>query len=93
MHEDCDDRHRLCWVGVCFSDFGHDAVCVDKDPSKIEILEAGKVPIYELGLDVLMAKNVAAGHLLFSGDLAEAVGGAEAIFTSVGTPIKSIGEP
>ena len=56
MHEDCDDRHRLCWVGVCFPDFGHDAVCVDKDPSKIEILEAGKVPIYELGLDVLMAK-------------------------------------
>jgi UDP-glucose 6-dehydrogenase len=40
-----------------------------------------------------MAKNVAAGHLLFSGDLAEAVGGAEAIFISVGTPIKSIGEP
>ena len=57
MHEDCDDRHRLCWVGVCFPDFGHDAVCVDKDPSKIEILEAGKVPIYELGFDALMAKK------------------------------------
>jgi hypothetical protein len=56
VHEDCDDWYRLCWVGVCFSDFGHDAVCVDKDPSKIEILEACKVPIYEFGLDALMEK-------------------------------------
>ena len=88
MHEDCDDRHRLCWVGVCFSDFGHDVVCVDKDPSKIEMLEAGKVPIYEPGLDELMAKNVAAGRLSFSGDLAGAVDGAEAIFIAVGTPTR-----
>jgi UDPglucose 6-dehydrogenase len=74
--------------GVCFSDFGHDVVCVDKDPSKIEMLEAGKVPIYEPGLDELMAKNVAAGRLSFSGDLAEAVDGAEAIFIAVGTPTR-----
>ena len=74
--------------GVCFSDFGHDVVCVDKDPSKIEMLEAGKVPIYEPGLDELMAKNAAAGRLSFSGDLAAAVDGAEAIFIAVGTPTR-----
>ena len=55
--------------GVCFSDFGHDVVCVDKDPSKIEMLECGEVPIYEPGLGALMAKNVEAGRLSFSGDL------------------------
>ncbi len=74
--------------GVCFSDFGHDVVCVDKDPSKIEMLEAGKVPIYEPGLDELMAKNVAAGRLSFSGDLAAAVDGADAVFIAVGTPTR-----
>lgn len=74
--------------GVCFSDFGHDVVCVDKDPAKIEMLEAGKVPIYEPGLDELMARNVAAGRLSFSGDLAAAVDGAEAIFIAVGTPTR-----
>ena len=46
--------------GVCFSDFGHEVVCVDKDQAKITALEAGKVPIYEPGLEELMAKNVAA---------------------------------
>ena len=74
--------------GVCFSDFGHDVICVDKDPAKIEMLEAGKVPIYEPGLDELMAKNVAAGRLSFSGNLAEAVDGADAVFIAVGTPTR-----
>lgn len=74
--------------GVCFSDFGHDVICVDKDPAKIEMLEAGKVPIYEPGLDELMAKNVAAGRLFFSGNLAEAVDGADAVFIAVGTPTR-----
>jgi UDPglucose 6-dehydrogenase len=74
--------------GVCFSDFGHDVICVDKDPSKIEMLESGKVPIYEPGLDTLMAKNVAAGRLSFSGDLAAAVDGADAVFIAVGTPTR-----
>ena len=64
--------------GVCFSDFGHDVVCVDKDPAKIEMLERGEVPIYEPGLDTLMAKNVEAGRLTFTLDLAEAMAGAEA---------------
>ncbi len=74
--------------GVCFSDFGHDVVCVDKDPSKIEMLNKGKVPIYEPGLDVLMQKNVDAGRLTFTTDLIEAVDGAEAVFIAVGTPTR-----
>ena len=74
--------------GVCFSDFGHDVVCVDKDPSKIEMLERGEVPIYEPGLDALMAKNVEAGRLTFTGDLPAAMAGAEAIFIAVGTPTR-----
>ena len=72
--------------GVCFSDFGHDVVCVDKDPDKIAMLERGEVPIYEPGLDALMAKNVEAGRLTFSNDLSHAIDGAEAIFIAVGTP-------
>ncbi len=74
--------------GVCFSDFGHEVVCVDKDPDKIEMLEQGKVPIYEPGLDQLMAKNVAAGRLSFTLDLAAAIDGAQAVFIAVGTPTR-----
>ncbi|GGX70545.1 UDP-glucose 6-dehydrogenase [Tateyamaria omphalii] len=74
--------------GVCFSDFGHDVVCVDKDPEKIEKLNAGVVPIYEPGLDALMVKNVEAGRLSFTGDLAGAIDGAEAVFIAVGTPTR-----
>lgn len=74
--------------GVCFSDFGHEVICVDKDPRKIERLKAGEVPIFEPGLDVLMAKNVAAGRLSFTLDLAEAVAGADAVFIAVGTPTR-----
>ncbi len=74
--------------GVCFSDFGHDVVCVDKDPRKIERLRAGEVPIYEPGLEALMARNVAAGRLSFTTDLAQAVAGAEAVFIAVGTPTR-----
>ncbi len=72
--------------GACFSDFGHDVVCVDKDASKIEALHAGRMPIYEPGLDQLVATNVAAGRLTFTTDLATAVAGADAIFIAVGTP-------
>ena len=74
--------------GVCFSDFGHEVVCVDKDPDKIATLRRGEVPIYEPGLDDLMARNVAAGRLSFSEDLAEAVAGADAVFIAVGTPTR-----
>ncbi|TNF19222.1 MAG: UDP-glucose/GDP-mannose dehydrogenase family protein [Rhodobacteraceae bacterium] len=74
--------------GVCFSDFGHDVICVDKDPRKIERLKMGEVPIYEPGLDHLMARNVEAGRLSFTLDLAEALEGAEAVFIAVGTPTR-----
>ena len=74
--------------GVCFSDFGHQVVCVDKDPRKVEMLKNGQVPIYEPGLDTLMEKNVAAGRLSFTGDLAAAVDGADAVFIAVGTPTR-----
>ena len=74
--------------GVCFSDFGHEVVCVDKNPAKIAMLERGEVPIYEPGLDALLARNVAAGRLSFTGDLAKAVDGADAIFIAVGTPTR-----
>ena len=74
--------------GVCFSDFGHEVVCVDKDPRKIEMLSRGEVPIYEPGLDVLMARNVAAGRLSFTQDLTAAAQGADAIFIAVGTPTR-----
>jgi len=74
--------------GVCFSDFGHEVICVDKDPSKINRLCAGQVPIFEPGLEDLMAKNVAAGRLSFTLDLAQAVAGADAVFIAVGTPTR-----
>ncbi|MDO9525109.1 MAG: nucleotide sugar dehydrogenase, partial [Gemmobacter sp.] len=74
--------------GVCFSDFGHEVICVDKDPGKIDRLRAGEVPIYEPGLDALMAKNVAAGRLTFTLDLKTAVAGADAVFIAVGTPTR-----
>ena len=74
--------------GVCFSDFGHDVVCVDKDPAKIDRLNAGEIPIFEPGLQALMAKNVSSGRLSFTLDLASAVAGADAVFIAVGTPTR-----
>jgi UDPglucose 6-dehydrogenase len=74
--------------GTCFSDFGHDVVCVDRDAGKIARLTAGEVPIFEPGLEALLAKNVAAGRLTFTTDLAQAVDGAEAVFIAVGTPTR-----
>ena len=74
--------------GVCFSDFGHQVVCVDKSVEKLAKLQAGEVPIYEPGLDVVMARNVAAGRLTFTSDIAAAVDGADAVFIAVGTPTR-----
>jgi UDPglucose 6-dehydrogenase len=74
--------------GVCFSDFGHEVTCVDRDPHKIALLTAGETPIYEPGLQALMAKNVEAGRLSFTTDLSDAVAGAEAVFIAVGTPTR-----
>ena len=72
--------------GACFSDFGHEVVCVDKDPAKIEALDRGVMPIYEPGLDALVAANVKAGRLSFTTDLVAGVKGADAVFIAVGTP-------
>jgi UDPglucose 6-dehydrogenase len=72
--------------GACFSDFGHDVVCVDKDAGKIAALESGVMPIFEPGLARLVARNVEGGRLSFTTDLGGGVDGAEAIFIAVGTP-------
>ncbi|MCB1533170.1 MAG: UDP-glucose/GDP-mannose dehydrogenase family protein [Rhodoblastus sp.] len=72
--------------GVCFADFGHDVVCIDKDAGKIAQLEAGVMPIYEPGLKEIVDKNVREGRLTFTTDLASGVAGAKAIFIAVGTP-------
>ncbi|MGD0865506.1 MAG: UDP-glucose/GDP-mannose dehydrogenase family protein [Rhizomicrobium sp.] len=71
---------------ACLSEFGHDVVCVDKDVAKIAGLNAGKVPIFEPGLDEVVAANAKAGRLSFTDDLASAVPGADAVFIAVGTP-------
>ena len=72
--------------GACFSNFGHHVVCVDKDADKIARLKRGEIPIFEPGLDALVADNVKAGRLAFTTDLAAAVPDAEAVFIAVGTP-------
>jgi len=72
--------------GACFADFGHEVVCVDKDPSKVDTLNAGGIPIYEPGLDLLVQRNVREGRLSFTQDLEDAVKAADAVFIAVGTP-------
>ncbi|WP_441255956.1 nucleotide sugar dehydrogenase [Tardiphaga sp. 285_C5_N1_2] len=72
--------------GACFADFGHHVICVDKDSSKIDALLRGEIPIFEPGLDALVASNVKSGRLGFSLDLSEAVKTADAVFIAVGTP-------
>ena len=72
--------------GACFSEFGTDVVCVDKDVAKIQDLNEGRIPIFEPGLGRMVAHNVEAGRLSFSTDLAAALRGAAAVFIAVGTP-------
>ena len=72
--------------GACFSEFGHEVICVDKDVDKIARLNAGDIPIFEPGLDVLVQKNTKAGRLSFQEDLKSAVANADAVFIGVGTP-------
>src|SRR5215212_3021563 len=74
--------------GACFADFGHTVTCVDKDASKIEALRRGEMPIFEPGLEHLVASNVAAGRLTFATDLRNPVREAEAVFIAVGTPAR-----
>ena len=74
--------------GACFAEFGVDVTVMDVDPAKIEGLRAGIMPIYEPGLDKLVAENARDGRLTFTTDLAEAVRGADAVFLAVGTPTR-----
>lgn len=72
--------------GACFADFGHSVTCIDKDAAKIARLQSGGIPIFEPGLETLVAQNVKAGRLHFTTDAAEAVRQADAVFIAVGTP-------
>jgi UDPglucose 6-dehydrogenase len=72
--------------GACFADFGHEVICVDKDQKKLDLLKLSKMPIYEPGLDELVAVNTVQDRLSFTSDLAGAVAEADAVFIAVGTP-------
>src|SRR5262245_1001422 len=72
--------------GACLSDFGHVVTCIDRDAAKIGDLQNGKIPIFEPGLDALVASNVEAGRLSFATESAAAIRAAEAVFLAVGTP-------
>jgi UDPglucose 6-dehydrogenase len=74
--------------GACFADFGHRVTCVDKDSAKIDGLNAGRMPIWEPGLEALVKANAERGRLTFTTDLTSAVAGAEAVFIAVGTPAR-----
>ena len=79
-------------TGACLAEFGHQVICMDKDEAKIASLREGGIPIYEPGLDALVAKNVREGRLAFSTEMAEAVGAAQAVFIAVGTPSSRRGD-
>jgi len=72
--------------GACFADFGHDVVCIDSSTEKIAALQGGRMPIYEPGLDELVARNVRDGRLSFTTDLGAGITGTQTIFIAVGTP-------
>src|SRR5215510_14408575 len=72
--------------GACFSEFGHRVTCIDQDELKVERLRRNEIPIYEPGLDALVARNAAAGRLKFEKDLSAAVAESDLVFIAVGTP-------
>lgn len=72
--------------GACFADFGHDVICVDKDPDRLNTLREGRIPIYEPGLESLVKENNEQGRLDFTDDLSNAVSQADIVFIAVGTP-------
>src|SRR5690349_2919450 len=74
--------------GACFADFGHQVCCIDKDEAKIDGLNAGKMPIWEPGLEALVKANADRGRLTFTTDVTQGVKGAEAVFIAVGTPAR-----
>ncbi len=73
-------------TGVCFSDFGYEVSCLDKNKAKIGALKRGEIPIFEAGLEELVSKNVESGRLRFTTELSEAVPSADVVFIGVGTP-------
>ena len=88
---------RICMIGAgyvglvsaaCFSEFGWQVTCVDKDPMRLAQLEEGRSPIYEPGLDDLIVRNRTAGRLIFTRELAAAARQAEMVFLAVGTPMR-----
>ena len=88
---------KICMIGagyvglvsaVCFAEFGWTVVCVDKDRDRVEGLKSGRVPIYEPGLDELLARTLRSGRLSFSNDLRPAVAEADIVFLAVGTPMR-----
>src|SRR5579859_7796710 len=78
-------------TGACFAEVGHQVVCVDNDPKKIERLQAGGIPIYEPGLEEIVKRTVAAGRLRFTGQIADGVKQSDVIFIAVPTPPKPDG--
>jgi UDPglucose 6-dehydrogenase len=78
-------------TGACFAEVGHQVVCVDNDLKKVERLQAGGIPIYEPGLEEIVKRNVAAGRLRFTGQIADGVKNSEVIFIAVPTPPKPDG--
>ena len=72
--------------GACLADFGHNVICVDKDPEKISALKRGESPIFEPGLDDLVKRNMREGRLSFTSEVASPVAAAQAVFIAVGTP-------
>src|SRR5688572_20445980 len=74
--------------GACLADFGHHVTCIDKDAAKIAKIRAGVMPIWEPGLEALVKSNIERGRLEFTGELAEGIGQAEAVFIAVGTPAR-----
>jgi len=79
-------------TGACFADVGHSVICVDNDPKKIEALQAGKVPIYEPGLEEVIHRNVSAGRLRFTGSIKDGVDNSQIVFIAVPTPQQASGE-
>jgi UDPglucose 6-dehydrogenase len=79
-------------TGACFADVGHNVVCVDNDPRKVEALQAGKVPIYEPGLEEVIHRNVSARRLRFTGSIKDGVDNSQIIFIAVPTPQQASGE-
>ena len=88
---------KICMIGAgyvglvsaaCFSEFGWEVSCVDKDPARLADLNAGRSPIYEPGLDDLLQRNMKAARLAFTNRLGDALKGASVIFLAVGTPMR-----